>query len=782
MSILCKKKLLGYVKRISFAKAIFIFLIACLTTNGFAQVLSQTIRGVVTDIENKKAIEGATICVLNSEPLLQTSTDQHGGFRFDSVPVGRYTLKISSVGYEEKMISNWLIKTGKEAVLNIELQSAVINLKVLEVTKKSTSANEMLTVSGRTFSVDETKRYPASINDPSRMVMSYPGVTSGYDRDNQIIIRGNAPKGLLWMLEGIEVPSPNHFSTVGASSGAVSMLSATMLGNSDFITGAFPAEYGNATSGVFDIKLRNGNNEKREYTFQAGFLGLEAGAEGPFIKDKGASYLVNYRYSSTSFFNLAGYKVQGNAIPAFQDASFKFFFPTKKAGTFSLYGLGGLSTISQKLDNKQESFDYQLGVVGLSHQYRINDNNYMRSVVSVSDKVISFRSFQKFSWFDKKYKGDFTDDALGFSIQLTSKLNAKNSLKTGISYQRLLYDYYSANDYSYKPISDVYMDDDGKTNYTHAFASWKYRINSKIAWVNGVHFLKLDLNNHYAIEPRSAIKWQLTTTQSLSAGFGVHSRMEPFQTYLDRSSRDSISRNKHLDFTKANHYVLGYDKIITEDLSLRAEVYYQQLYNVPIAPDSAIKFSTLNFGSNYYSGKLVNEGTGRNYGIELTIDKKISKGYFFLVTASLFESKYKAADKVERNTFYNSNYVSNYIVGKEFWLGKKRRNLLNTSIRVNWTGGKRYTPIDLKRSISAGDEILERQKAFSEKMDDYFRIDLQIGYIHNHSKFNSELRLDIQNITNRKNIFELYYDPVKEEIRESYQLGFIPCLSYKIEF
>jgi hypothetical protein len=765
----------------------YFLLFICLVNTGYSQELTQTLRGYVIDTDTKKQIEGAEIIILNTNPPLAASSGHNGEYRIENVPLGRYSIKISHAGNDDQIIPDFLIKSGKEAILNIEMYPSLINLKAVEIITSAGPNNEMATVSTRTFSVEETKKYPASINDPSRMVMSFAGVSSGYDRDNEIVIRGNSPKGLLWQLEGVAIPSPNHFSNIGSSSGSVSMLSSTVLANSDFMTGGFPAEYGNATSGVFDIKFRNGNNEKREYTLQAGFLGLDIGAEGPFIKGKRASYLFNYRYSSTSVFNLLGYKVQGDAIPQFQDLSFKLFFPTEKAGVFSVYGLSGLSNVSQTLNTKKEGMDYNLGIGGISHQLRITDKTFIKTTLSFSGNVIHYRGQEKVSSVTTKYYiGDFTDFAPGLTINITSRVNSKNVLKAGLCYSKFFYDYYSSDTYSsiYNTTRSVWMNENGNTDQTQAFVSWKYRINNKLSLVNGLHFLHLKLNEHYTIEPRSAVKWQINPVQSLSFAFGMHSKSEPFQTYLDRSyiGGDTVQLNQNIDFTKSLHYILSFDRSLTENLYLKAEVYYQHLYNVPVSADTSSNFSTLNTGSDYSYKKLSNEGFGRNYGIEITIDKKFSKNYFFLITASLFESKYTAGDKIERNTLYNTNYVSNYILGKELWLGHKKKNMIGASIRVNWTGGRRYTPIDLERSRLYNYEIHYNDRDFESKMPDYFRIDLQIRYTHNHPKFNSELRLDIQNVTNRKNVFDIYYDPLKKEIRETYQLGFIPSLSYRIEF
>ncbi|MCE3280873.1 MAG: TonB-dependent receptor [Bacteroidetes bacterium] len=756
-----------------------------ISSSAFSQVLTQTLRGTLTDIDNKKPITGATIFILSTDSLF-TKSDTEGKYRIENVPVGRYNIKISSDGYEEIIVTNSLIKSGKEFILNIELQSAVINLKTVEITNSTTANNEMITVSSRTFTVEETKRYPAAINDPGRMVMSYAGVASGNDRDNEIIIRGNSPKGLLWMLEGIEIPSPNHYSNVGTSTGSVSMLSSTMLANSDFMTGAFPAGYGNASSGVFDIRMRNGNTEKREYTFQAGVLGLEVGAEGPFIKGKGASYLFNYRYSTIAILEKLGFKAEGNAFPLFQDLSFKLFFPTKKAGIFTVHGLGGLSTIvSQDSRNAKETFDYNLGVLGITHQYRITDNTFIKSIVSFTNKEILYTIKQKISFASPPYyKFSFIDQSVSAAVNITSKLNQRNTIKAGIVYNHFIYNYVEEDSYFYSSNKRISMDEEDNTNSSQLYCSWKYRITNKISFVNGLHFLQLDLNKHYSLEPRSAIKWQIGNTNTLGLGFGIHSRAEPFQTYLDKTiiAGDTFSLNRNLDFTKARHYVLSYDKIITENLFLKFDIYYQQLYNVPVSTNLNSTYSSLNYSGGYPEGELTNKGTGENYGIELTIDKKFHRTYFFMITASVFESKYKAADGIVRNTSYNTNYVSNIVLGKEFWIGKKKRNIINTNIRANWTGGKPYTPIDLEKSKFYGYEVLYTKEPYSAKTPDYFRIDLQIGYVRNHLKYNSELRLDIQNLTNRKNVFQIYYDAPSRQIKQTYQLGLIPALSYRIEF
>ena len=329
--------------------AVLIFLLF-LSFIGFSQNYVQTVRGSLTDKDSNAPLWGASVVVVNSSPLIGALTDSAGNFKLINVPVGRHTLKITFIGYEDIVLPELLVSTGKETVLNLEMKEKVNSMKTVTINAdkiKDKALNPMATVSARSFNVEETGRYAACIDDPSRMAQSYAGVSSNGDESNEIIIRGNSPRGLLWRLEGIEIPNPNHFSNgQGDSGGGVCMLSNNMLSNSDFFTGAFPAEYGNALSGVFDINLRKGNSEKREYAFQLGVLGMEASAEGPFSNTGKSSYLFSYRYSTLDFLYKIGINVAGNIVPKYQDMQFNIYLPTAKAGKFNLWGLGGTSNTS----------------------------------------------------------------------------------------------------------------------------------------------------------------------------------------------------------------------------------------------------------------------------------------------------------------------------------------------------------------------------------------------------------------------------------------------------
>ena len=354
------------------------------TTHG--QELTQVVRGTLVDKDSKMPLFGASLVIAGSDPQIGTITDDNGNFNFGQIPVGRYDIIIYYMGYETRTLTNILVGTGKEVVINVDLTESVVNLEEVVVNgkkHKSETINEMSSVSARTFTVEETRKYAGSFNDPGRMTSSYAGVTGDPSGNNEIIIRGNSPRGMLWRLEEIEIPNPNHFAEEGSTGGPISILNGATLDNSDFFTGAFPAEYGNAYSGVFDIGLRNGNNQKREHSVQVGMLGTDVTTEGPFNKESPASYLLNYRYSTLAMLNAIGIEIAGDAVPKFQDITFKLNVPTNRYGVFTLFGIGGTSGVNEKDNTFSNDFRTDMTAIGLKNTYFINEKNSHQKLYSL---------------------------------------------------------------------------------------------------------------------------------------------------------------------------------------------------------------------------------------------------------------------------------------------------------------------------------------------------------------------------------------------------------------
>lgn len=781
-----------------------------------AQDISQTIRGKVLDKITRSPLIGASVIIPESVPLQGSTTDINGDFKIERVPVGKVSLLVTYLGYSDVTLSNITLNSGKELVLEILMEEKVITGKILEVkanSDKTVINNKMATVSARSFNVDETERYAGSLNDVSRMASNFAGVGGMNDSRNDIIIRGNSPSGLLWRLEGVDIPNPNHYAAFGTTGGPISMLNNTLLSNSDFMTGAFPAEYGNAISGVFDLKMRNGNNEKHEFLGQIGFNGLEFGAEGPVSRKNGSSYLINYRYSTLSVFEMMGMDFGTTGVPFYQDLSFKVNFPRTKIGSISFFGLGGKSDIEMFDSRKDttedklnmyggEGFDITNGsdvaVMGLTHTYMINTSTYTRLTLSASyhnfatiiDSLTPV-TLAKTPW----YRNDFTEDKIFASFFINKKINSKHNYKTGVHVSNLFFNLVDSVFQSSDTAFLVLTDYDGSTFLIQPYIQWQYKLSDDVVFNAGLHSVIFTFNNTHSIEPRFGFKWNFAPTQSLNIGFGQHSQTLPITVYFNQVRMPDgsyVRTNENTELLHSRHFVIGHDFLLNEFMRIKTEVYYQSIYNVAVNANASDEFSILNQGANFgvwTPDTLVASGSGLNYGLEITLEHFLNKGFYFLLTSSLFESKYKGSDGILRNTAFNGNYIFNGLVGKEFSLKSKKENSFKSlafDIKGIYAGGQRYTPSVVSLDPATGNTQYkldyEWDKAYSLQYKNYVRFDLKVCFRRNGKKTTQEWGVNVTNFFNRKNILNENFDKKTGEKSFNYQTGRLIIPQYRIIF
>jgi len=776
-----------------------------------SESLKQTIKGRVFDIENKIPLPGANIIVVNSDPLMGTVTDSDGYFRLENVSVGRVSLKVTYLGYLPSLLNNLNLSSGKEMVLEIGLEEQVIQGEEIVFVFKSDKTkplNNLITISARTFSIEESDKYAGSLGDVSRMAANYAGVQGTDASTNDIVIRGNSPNGLLWRLEGVDIPNPNHWGQYGATGGPISMLNNNVLSNSDFITGAFPAEYGNALSGVFDLKMRNGNYDKHEFLFQLGLNGFELGAEGPISKANKSSYLIYYRYSMMALMTKVVDLGTGVGVPEYQDLTIKMNFPTKKLGRFSVFGLGGISDIeflnseqdsTNKDDNYYDWADWEndlvsrgrVGVVGLNHTYIINESTYTKvNLAYTYQKTIN--GIDSLSTIDRTpvpyIRENFTETNYFASFLLNKKFSSKHNLQTGIVAKRINLNLDGSTYDGSKDRFVITSDHDGYTYLYQPYVHWQFKLNNLLILNMGLNYEYLGLTNKSSFEPRTGIKWSFNKNKSLSFAYGLHSQIPFILAYYQEVEQDDgsfITPNTDLGFTKAHHFVLGYDWNYSTNSRLKVEAYYQSIFNVPVQADTVSSLSMLNNGT--FSGSipeyLKNDGTGYNYGLEITLERFLHKGFYYLFTSSIFDSKYEGSDGITRNTAFNGNYMINALAGKEWKVGKKGKNkVIALNGKVTTAGGRRYTPVDIAQSTIDNETVYIDSEAFSKQLDDFFRIDFRISYKKNGKRATQEYALDIKNITNRENpLFNRYNVQTQEEVI-IYQAGISPMLTYRLMF
>lgn len=758
---------------------------------------TQSIRGTIVDNILQTPIVGATVVLRSTGKTV--STDHQGSFRFSGVSLTSQQLLVTHLEYKEVFLENIIVNAGKETILNILMEKNVHtekNLVLKASTKKNKPLNDMSVVSARAFSVEETQKYAAAVNDPLRMATGFAGVMAADDGNNTIVIRGNSPAGLLWRMEGIDIPNPNHFSSPGTSGGGISILSSQLLSNSDFITGAFAAEYGNALSGVFDLKLRKGNNERKEYSLQAGVLGLNAAAEGPISTFYKGSYLVNYRYSTLSLLGKLGVTNDGSATN-FQDLSFNIYLPAGKLGEFSLFGFGGLSDdkfTAQKDssawkeagDRNISKFVSNTGMTGITHRILLGSKTNLRSAIGLSYNRMSYAGQyieDDYSVSDE-HRSKYDTRKWTLSSVLDHRFNSQHTLRAGIiaNFIRFGFDRL-ARENPDAPIEQE-IDAKGSTGVVQSFAQWQYRLSNDLGVNAGLHYIRLLYNNTSSIEPRASIKWDISRKSSLAFGYGLHSQVQPLGVYfaqVKNTSGNLINPNRELGFTRAHHFVVSHQYRLGANLRLKTELYYQHLFNVPISIYDTSSFSVLNVENDYVTDPLVNKGKGKNYGIEVSIEKYLSGNFYYTLSNSFYQSKYTAADGRQRNTRFNGNYIVSFLAGRDF-LSANQLRTFGVNIKTIYAGGYRSTPIDIDRTMEEGYTIFREEEAFSLQNPAYFRTDLRLSIKWNRRRVTSTLSLDIQNITNRKNFYNQWFDEQKGSIVTNYQMGLIPVLNYKIEF
>ncbi len=763
-----------------------------------AQQLGQAIRGTVIDEDTHVPLIGASVIVLNSSPLKGATTDVEGRFSIPGIPVGRHSLQVQYMGYEPRVVSEINLGSAREVVLGITLMESAQKLEEVVVKANNQGSepnNEMAVVSTRSFSLEQSDRFAASINDPSRMALSFAGVNLTNDISNEIVIRGNSPRGLLWRMEGIEIPAPNHFSIDGVNAGNISILSNNLLDQSDFSTGAFPAEYGNALSGVYDIGLRKGNDQKRQYTVQIGFLGVEASAEGPFVKGKRSSYLINYRYSTLALFKAAGANLQGDLYTSFQDVNMKLNFPTKKAGVFSVFAIGGLSNAyfepqadSSKWaangvwdqDRVRQDNKMSFLVSGVTNRYIINERNYVRSTLAFTHNGSTLiHSYLTDSMtLEEFWNLNINNNAFRAAVQFNTKLNSKHHLRYGLNYDLLNF---TLNDHKLV-WEDSSFAANGIGHFPQVYFQHKFRILENFTLITGVNVSYFDVNQRISVEPRFGINWKPHRRHSLGLGLGLHSRQENLSFYLVQASFTNDYINKSLDFSRAFHAVLSYDLIILPRLTLKNEIYFQYLFAVPVNAEKQNSYSSLNDNNAYQRRALSNEGIGMNYGAEITIEKGFSKNWYAMYTLSLYDSRYQGSDNIWRNTKYNGNYITSLTAGKDFRVGKDKKHVIGLNMKLFWAGGNRYTPINVEESIALGEQVRDENRTYERKVEDYFRLDTRIHFRQNFKKFAWEFSIDIQNTTNKKNEVSRKFNLETLTVQKKYQQGLLPVARLRLEF
>lgn len=770
--------------------ALFVFA----STQGQKSTLTQTIRGIVTDAASGHPIPYATITPVDL-PATGTVADSLGRFVLKDIPIGRHSVQATSMGYSSHLLPEILLTSARETYLEINLKENIHELEEVVVRAhpdKTQPMNKMALSGAYLLSVEDANRYAGGMDDPARLVSSFAGVSAGTST-NGISVHGNAPNLLQWRLEDVEIPNPNHFADIASLGGGIlSSLSSHVLGNSDFFTGAFPAEYGNAISGVFDMKLRNGNNQKNENTFQVGVLGMDFASEGPLSRHHKASYLFNYRYSTTGLMSKINPAQKLGGTLDYQDLNFKLNFPTRKAGTFSMWGTGFIDKFSNDMkepeewiypDENQKSESHQnMAAGGINHRYFFNNGSLLKTTVAAT--YLQYKAWEDNYDSQLEHSSPWArlnnrNTNLVLTSSLNHKFNAGFTNKTGFTVTGIFYNTkLDLAPYQTQALETV-AQGNGRTVRISAYNISSVRLNERLTLNAGLTGQILTLNNHWTLEPRAGIKWLANQDMSLAFAYGLHSRMEKMDVYLVNTPDKN---NKDLDFTKAHHLLLTYDYKFTEHLHLKIEPYLQFLFHVPVIADSS--WSVLNRKEVYIDELLVNRGKGTNYGVDITFMKSLSKGIYYMFTGSVFESRYCGGDRQWHSTRFNRNYIFNVLGGKEWMIGRNRQDILSLNLKFTLQGGDRYSPVNRETTLSHPDYEVQydESNAYSEQFSPALISSYTFSYKMNRRKISHEFAIKAINASDYKEYYGHKYNLSTGNIEPEKHATSLTNISYKLEF
>lgn len=482
----------------------------------------------------------------------------------------------------------------------------------------------------------------------------------------------------------------------------------------------------------------------------------------------------------------------GRYAGGFDDLSFKLNFPTANAGVFSLWGIGLIDHSGQtaKTDSLQWEYESErneqdvnnaIGAFGVNHKLNIKNNAYLKTSLAATVSSLTFNTDRLDENLQLTPLNTIKDIHWNyiFSSFLNKKFSSRHTNKTGIKITGLKYDLL-LKDALNRPKLETLTDESGFSALLAAYSSSSFNLSDAWTLNLGIHAQLFTLNNHSAVEPRAGLRWKFRPDHSAGLSYGLHSRLEMLHYYFTKSATGELI-NKNLDFTRVHHLIATYDWNISGDYHLRIEPYIQQLFRVPVIADSS--FSFINLQRDWFiSDRLENTGKGLNYGIDLTFEKYMSQGYYYMLTASLFDSRYKAGDGIWRHTRYNRSYIFNLLTGKEWMLGRSRQNIFNANIRRSYQGGDRYSPVDWAASQEAEDVVYLEKDAFSKQYAPAFLCHFTVSYKLNRKNRSHEFALKVINATMSREYFGHKYNLKTHQIDLDQEFIMIPNISYKIEF
>ena len=580
-----------------------------------------SLSGKVIDRSTKQPIPGANVIVKDSR--LGAASDINGEFLIENLPAGHYIIEISSVGYKPRARTDVIVKSNQKNFLSVSMEADILSGEEVTVTAGYFIKDKDVVTSARNLNYEEIRRAVGAAEDVQRVIQALPGVASANDQTNEVVVRGGSPRENLTVMDGIEIPNTNHYGDQGSTGGPINMINTEFLSEIDFMTGGFPAKFGDKLSSVLALELREGNRKEIDGAFDLSMAGAGLVFEGPIDKGRG-SYLVSAR---KSYLDLINDQIGLTSVPEYWDTQMKIAYdlnPKHKLLFNWIYGNdkifikeeGAYSRGADEVD--YYGFQYGAGFTLKSLWNKTTFSSATLSqassnwdiVVHDSDGILEYTNTSQ--ELENCLKYDFT------------KRLGRSELGAGISVKQTIFDhdmwarpdttiYYTFNPAGGDSIETIVYDafiimENIDSYKLGLYVQENYHITRDLTAKAGLRYDYFDFSEKGKLSPRLGLEWVFMPKNTFTASYGEFYQTPPYFFYTNGGD----SRNQYIDYEHARHFVLGYERIFNEGFKGTIEVYHKE-YDDFVFPEQWI------YNTNdpaYRSYLMVNEGVGYSRGIE----------------------------------------------------------------------------------------------------------------------------------------------------------------------
>jgi hypothetical protein len=737
-----------------------------------------SIKGYIIDTESRSPLVGVNISVLNTNT--GTTTDEKGNFTLEKLPVGNYVLQFDYMGYRQLKKTDIIVKPQRISFVHIELEPLILDGEAITVSAGYFSVVQDQPTGVVNFSYEEVRRSPGSAGDVSRIIAVLPSVAKVNDKSNSLIVRGGSPIENSFYIDNIEIPNINHYPDQGSSGGPIGLVNVDFIRDVNFYSGGFSASYGDRLSSVMDITFREGNREEFDGQLDLNFAGFGFVGEGPFLNKKG-SWLFSAR---RSFLDLLVDAIGTGVAPRYSDYQGKCVYdinPNNKIVAIGILGVDRIKTNKQEAIKEGEFVyhDHQMneGTVGMNWSKIWSKNGYSNTSLTCSGQQFKNEIYETKSE-DHLLSNDSYESAFKLRNINHLLLNKKHAVEFGFEAQYLINNY----DYYWAEYTNALGDAVPELRNDFKITSEKY------AFFTGVLMqpftrLKTNLglradyftyNKKFHVSPRFSFSFQITAKTSLNGSIGI------FYQYLPLILLSQKKEYNNLKTPRAYHYVLGATRLIAEDTRLTLEIYQKDYQNFPLDPDQPSLFILdeliYRYGFFFNHHNLTDQGKAYTRGIEITLQKKLAKDFYGLISGTLFKTKYRGYDRIWRDRVFDNRAIFS-IEG-----GYKPNNKWEFSLRWIYAGGVPYTPFDQNASKTINRAIFDQNKINKARYPDYHSLNIRFDRRFHFSHSNLIIYFSVWNAYNRKNISSYYWNEIENKQDKSYQWSSLPIFGVEYEF